>query len=98
MATGLARWGNPACIDVLDEMLDPESQRGVANEPSDRDRDYKRAVIVTNGLRATRMLAEANATADLSVLSNRVKLLADSSPQREIRVEAASTLDLLERR
>jgi HEAT repeat protein len=97
-ATGLARWGDPAATDTLLEMLDPDEQRAVAAEPTDEAKAYKRAVIYFNALKATRMLAERNAGADLTPLAEAVQRLLDEDLEKQIRMEATSTLAILQQR
>ena len=98
VATGLARHGNIACIDMLQEMLNPDEPRSVADEPSDDARQFKRTMILLNGLKAIRRLAEVNGTADLSSLIGPVQKLADSALARQVRVEAKLTLAALQQR
>ncbi len=49
-ATGLARHGDAACVEVLCEMLDPDELAGVKAEEEPGARDYKRAMIIINAL------------------------------------------------
>jgi hypothetical protein len=63
-ATGLARHGDAACAEVLCEMLDPDETAGMKIEEEPAARDYKRAMIIINGLRAGRQLVVKNAGAD----------------------------------
>ncbi|MDH3718536.1 MAG: hypothetical protein OES79_10495, partial [Planctomycetota bacterium] len=87
-----------ACIDMLQEMLNPDEPRSVADEPSDDARQFKRTMILLNGLKAIRRLAEVNGTADLSSLIGPVQKLADSALARQVRVEAKLTLAALQQR
>jgi len=98
VATNLARHGKPECLAVLQEMLDPNETRAIANEPSDDAGDFKRRVILLNGLKALQMLAAENPTVDLSVLVEPVAALTTSDLGRQIRVEAATTLSQLQKR
>ncbi|MCI0361731.1 MAG: HEAT repeat domain-containing protein [Planctomycetaceae bacterium] len=77
-ATGLARHGDPACVSVLKEMLDPDNAQAASDENNDRDKDRKRATVLMNGVRATLIYAEANAQADKAELKAALKSLADS--------------------
>jgi HEAT repeat protein len=63
-ATGLARHGDPASVEVLAEMLDPDESAGLQIEDNPKARDYKRALIVVNGLRAARQLVSHESAAD----------------------------------
>lgn len=97
-ATGLARHGNPAAVDVLVEMLDPAETAGVETEKQEAARARKRGLILANALRATRQLAAANPSADLGRLSEAVRTLQKADVPAAVRVEAASVGDVLERR
>ncbi len=94
-ATGLARHGNPKAVEVLLEMLDPSQSAGIDVEKQEPAKDFKRAMIVANGLRAVRQLAGANRTADLGRLSGAVERLARAEVPEGIRIEATEVLSEL---
>ncbi len=108
-ATGLARYGNTACVEMLLEMLDATETRGIDAESNDQPdgaepsadlaqrKAYKRAMILLNGLRAAGMLAETNSQADVTALRGAVEdlLKADTNPQ--VRDQAEKTLRILQR-
>ncbi|MFV1969062.1 MAG: HEAT repeat domain-containing protein, partial [Pirellulaceae bacterium] len=96
-ATGLARIGDPRAIGVLVEMLDPEERAGIDVERQASARDFKRAMIFTNALRATRLLAEARADCDLSELREAIKRLTKPDIDAPVRMEATSLLNVLEK-
>jgi hypothetical protein len=77
-ATGLARLGDPECVDVLNEMLDPQNDLSIRDESNDRDQAQKRTTVLINGIRATMRYAEANPAADLAELKQSLQTLADS--------------------
>jgi HEAT repeat protein len=77
-ATGLARHGDPACLPVLKEMLDPENNQSARDESNERDKDRKRATVLINGVRAALTYAEASPRTDLSELKAALKSLAES--------------------
>jgi len=58
-ALGLARQGNPAAVDLLVEMLDPQRPMDSPAEQSPAERDFRRATILTNALRVTERLADS---------------------------------------
>lgn len=87
-ATGLARWGDPAAIGVLVEMLNPDDAAGIAGETDDAAKDFKRKSILMNALRATTQLATSNPTADLKPLEIAVSKLVDSTASEKIRIAA----------
>ena len=97
-ATGLARHGNVKAVDVLLEMLDPNETAGVDVEKQEPARDFKRAVILVNALRAAGQLAAANPSVDLSRLERAIERLARAEVDGAVRVEAADVLDRLRTR
>jgi hypothetical protein len=98
VATGLARHGNTACVEMLQEMLDSSEPRGVEGETKQQAREYKRAVILSNAIKAVKLLAKQNPTADLSMLEEPVNRLTQADVERPIRSEAADTLQVLQQR
>ncbi len=96
-ATSCSRLGNAASVDVLEEMLDPDSA-GVKSEPDERLRPGKRANILINALRATLILADANADADLRELEKAIAALAEGDLDRQLRMDAANVLSRLKDR
>jgi len=87
-ATGLARHGNAKVVDVLLEMLDPNELAGIERETEEPGRDFKRVMILTNGLRATRQLASENRTIDIGRLREAVRRLTVSDVEDAVRAEA----------
>lgn len=98
-ATGLARRGNALAIPVLVEMLDPQESAGVGTEKQVAARDFKRASILMNALRACEQLAEANSSADLKPVKQAVeKLVREGKLEAPLRVEAKKILLALDER
>jgi len=97
-ATGLARNGNAACIDVLVEMLDPEGQRGLQDETTDAQRDEKRTRVMLGALAATRQLAEKNDADDLQPLVAAVEKLNKADVNAPVRLDARAVLTQLRER
>jgi hypothetical protein len=85
-ATGLARHGNPKCIGILREMLQPQQV------------DARRTTVQRNALEATGRLAAANPSAELGELLEAVEQLAHAPVGAEVRVKAAEVLHVLSRR
>jgi hypothetical protein len=77
-ATGLARQGDPAGLQVLSEMLDPHDSAAVAGEPHQDGRDAKAELVYLNGLRAVYLLAERSPQLDLSSFEKLVAALAEA--------------------
>lgn len=94
-ATGLARHGLPAAVAVLTEMLDPQNPSSVDGETTVEGRQWKRALVITNALRATRELAARNPAADLEPLRRAVERLAREDVPAAIRDAARETLPAL---
>jgi HEAT repeat protein len=76
-ATGLARYGDAACLPVLKEMLDPENDQSARDENNDRDKDRKRATVLMNGIRAALIYADAGGEG-VDQLKSALKLVADA--------------------
>jgi HEAT repeat protein len=74
-ATGLARQGRPEALEVLIEMLDIDHLEGVAEEEGPQAQDFKRALIVINGLRAARQLLVAKPELETAPLKHAVDRL-----------------------
>jgi len=88
-ATGLARHGDASCAEVLCEMLDPDETAGVKDE-DEQARDYKRAMIIINGLRAARQLVAKNAGADpqaIAAIQASATRLAESPLGKSLRTD-----------
>jgi len=94
-ATGLARHGEIAAIPVLVEMLDPDNQFAVQTESSVEAKAWKRELVVTNGIRAVKQLADRNPSADVSQLKDALEKVVGSSLEPTVRAEARETLHAL---
>ena len=94
-ATGLARNGDPRAIPQLREMLDPSSLSMPDGVPVN---DATRITVVSNALRASTQLANANPTADLSDLEASISELIDRGPSGGVRVDARLALKSLQTR
>ena len=98
VATGLARLGHLASLEVLLEMLDPNEQRALVDEPSEDARNLKQTRIYLNALRASRLLAKQNQEADLAPLERGVKRLLAEQDNPQVRIEGNVTLRELQNR
>jgi len=94
-ATGLARHGNVAAVPVLLEMLTPDNGFAFVSEESDNGREWKRVVVLTNAIRATKQLAQKNPSADLAELKAALASLVTSNVQHGVKIEAQETLHSL---
>lgn len=97
-AVRLAQRGDAAALDVLLEMLDPEETAGVDAEKNPENRDFKRALITINALRAAGQLADKNPDADLDPLQAAVEKLLAGDASGEIRIAATGLLTKLQER
>ncbi len=77
-ATGLARRGEAAAIEVLIEMLDPKETAGMATEGSEDFRQEKRLAVMKAALDAAVVLKAANSRDDLAPLVDAVKRLSEA--------------------
>ena len=97
-ATMLARHGDEHALGVLSEMLDRTQTQALAAEEDPEARQYKRDLILVNGLRAAHDLAEKNRRAELAPLAEAVEKLTAPELPRGIRVQAKEVLIELNQR
>jgi hypothetical protein len=95
-ATGLARQGDVAAAPVLLEMLDPDEQVGIEIEKDEQSRDYKRALIEFNALRAVDLLLKKNSQVDRAQFVPAVEKLLKAKLPNNVQVEATNLLRLLQ--
>ncbi len=97
-ATGLARHGNAAAIDVLREMLDPQQTAGLEAEKQQAARAFKTNLVLINALRAVGQLAAANPQAVGPPLRESVRRLAraEAGDQVSDQVRVLATAVLVE--
>lgn len=87
-ATGLARHGKAEAIPVLIEMLDTHCSASLSSdEPEDAVR-WRRQLVITNAIQATRQLAAANPGADISTLNTALEQLQSSDVPTSVSMEA----------
>ncbi len=89
-ATGLARHGDPRCVETLIDMLDPKRLQS--------GKETNGAAIVINALRATDQLAAANPNDRLDALTLPVERLTKKAVPSAIRVKAIEVLETLNSR
>jgi len=101
-ATGLARHGDVRANRVLIQMIDPSNESTIEAEPSESLADWKRALVITNGLRAIVILSEANLDDDLTDLAAAIRkqdyTTLESVAQLNIKPVVAETLKTLDAR
>ncbi len=98
-ATGLARHGDLRAKTVLlGEMLDPTNPYVVEGEQHESEKQYKRTLVLMNGIRATQSLAEQNSADDMRDLQKRLEELASSDVPRSVRLEAQEVLQVITQR
>jgi hypothetical protein len=91
-ATGLARHGQAEAIPVLVEMLDPENPASVSGESSQAGQEWKRALVITNALRAVRQLVEQNPSAARKDVRDTLQRLARGRVPAALQAEVRETL------
>lgn len=87
-ATGLARHGDPACIDVLVKMLDPADAEATGTEQEQAAKVGKQITVQLNALEAVAQLHRADPAADLKRLFAAVERLIAAGPQAGVRAKA----------
>jgi hypothetical protein len=91
-ATGLARNGDPRCVDTLLEMLDPDNDEAVKWDFHETGKERTRAIVLHNGIKATLKLAQRNKDADVSSLVRALQQLRDSDLSGPVRLGAKEAL------
>jgi len=97
-ALGLARHGDARSVPVLAEMLDLDQSEGIDIEKQVELREFKRALLVVNALRAADQLMQKNPEADLSPVQAAVDKLLDAKLDIQVRAKAQETKKLLNQR
>jgi HEAT repeat protein len=104
-AIGLARHGDPRCVDVLREILDPENTEPIRDEPTATGRQWKQRLILENGIRAVLEFASQNPDAPVASLITALAELQDAelagfptAARRGLRIRVADALRQLEPR
>lgn len=92
-ATGLARHGDLRAVPVLLDMLDSENAAAVEGERSDSERERKRMLVLINGIRAARQLAEQRPAQDVAGLQAALRELQAAELPNAVRLEAAEALE-----
>jgi HEAT repeat protein len=93
-ATGLARHGDARALPVLGEMLDPNNTEALVDAEARRDQDvasgndWKRALVLSNGIRAARQMVEQRPQADYSELVKWLEELEASQANGRIKLDA----------
>ncbi len=82
-------------MPTLSDILDPEETAGVDLEQNEELRPYKRALIVTNALRAADQLLAAKPDADYSEIRRQLKRLLSADPDNQVKVQATHLLERL---
>jgi hypothetical protein len=94
-ATGLARYGRIEAVAVLQEMLDPHNADVVAGERSEEGRRWKRALVVTNAMRAVDQFSEQVPASELAPLIQSLDQLASADVPRPVQAQARQKLQAL---
>lgn len=93
-ATGLARQGDIRALPVLEEMLDPTSDVALSDPDATRPEDintgraWKRALVVSNGIRAAKLLVQKHPDADYSSLVAAIDKLLSGDVNQKIKLDA----------
>lgn len=77
-ALGLARYGDIRSQRVLLEMLDPMNEQSAQSEQHEAGKLSKRLLVIKNGIRGAKQLAEQNQEDELSQLSRALETILES--------------------
>ncbi len=97
-ATGLARYGETACVPELAKMLDPAETEGLDAEKEPKAREAKRFTMFANALEAVTQFAAKNPTADVKPLIAGIDKLLASNPSANVRLAAENVKRELQKR
>jgi uncharacterized protein (UPF0147 family) len=95
-AIGLARHGRIEAVPILLEMLDPRNLQSLKGEKTESAREFKRSLVLANGIRAAAELCKTTDNVDspdLGKLRAAVSALAnDETVPRRIRLDARAAI------
>jgi HEAT repeat protein len=94
-ATGLARWGNEAAIDVLVEMLTLGQQAALSDGASELSPDVQTELVQINALEAVRQLLEANPDVPLDRIREAVTDLSRATDSQAVQAKIGELQKLL---
>jgi HEAT repeat protein len=95
-ATGLARWGNSAAVDVLLEMLAPDQQAVVGGGLDGTSLDVRPELIHVNALEAVIQLIRANPTASVEGVREAMDRLEKTDVVPAVRTKIVSVREMIE--
>jgi HEAT repeat protein len=87
-ATGLARYGETACIPELAKMIDPAETAGMDAESKPELRKQKRFLMLTGAFEGTRQLIAQAPTADVQPIVGALDKLLASNPEPDVKLAA----------
>lgn len=93
-ATGLARQGDIRALPVLEEMLDPESTAALDDPDAKRPEDvaaskqWKRMLVMSNGIRAARLLIEKHPEGNYALLDAALDKLLGGDVNEKVKLSA----------
>jgi hypothetical protein len=93
-ATGLARHGDARALPVILEMLDPKNTEGLDDPDAKTEeqvalgQEWKRALVMTNGLRAAKQLVQKKPDADYSELKKSLAKLKTADVIERVKLDA----------
>jgi hypothetical protein len=96
-AIGLARHGRIEAVPTLLEMLDPRNMQALDGEQTESAREFKRSLVLANGIRAATELGKTTDNDHLPDLSNLRAAVAgladDGTVPRRIRLDARAAIN-----
>lgn len=97
-ATGLARHGDARAVPELVDMLDLKNDDVVVDEKHETGRQFKRSLVISTALEASKALIAKNEEDSLAELRAAIEMLVDADLPRKVREEAKAILESLKER
>jgi HEAT repeat protein len=87
-AVGLARQGNPACVSELAKMVDPTELDEQLEKVPEKERNFKRTTLLSNGFAAAKMLHQKAPQADVKPIVESLDRLLATNPVTAVKLAA----------
>ncbi len=94
-ATGLARHHDASGLSVILEMLDPDEERSLKLESEEDSRQFKRSLIVENGLQAALVIYSKLPESEQQSLRAAIERLTNEKLPGDIRLKATEALRIV---
>lgn len=87
-AVGLARHGNASCVAELAKMIDPTELDDRVSKVDEKEREYKRTTLLSNGFAAAKLLHQKAPQADVKPIVEALDRLIATNPTTAVKLAA----------